>query len=141
MSNKTLAIYGNYLSELDKTATLEKLGATLIKTSHTSASYRLFTAEDSQAMLCEDQQEGRKIRVEIWQLDSDAILQLFEQQVANKFLAKLSLSDGTSHFAFLAPLHFCLEHHFEDVSRFGGWERYLLKMEERKLGQEVAQKD
>lgn len=135
MSIRTLAIYGNYLSELDQASTLEKLGATLQKTSHSYAAYRLFSSKDSQALLCEDKHEGRQIRVEIWQLDSDAILQLFEQQAAYKHLAKLTLSDRTSHLAFLAHLHFCLEHNLEEVSRFGGWERYLLKKEEQKAAE------
>jgi len=131
-NTRTLAIYGNTLSDLDKTSTLEKLGASLLKTGHTAPSYRLFTSEDKQALLCEDKEAGRQIRVEIWQLDSETILDLFEQKASQYHLAKLELSDGTEHLAFLTPLNHCLENNCEEVSRFGGWERFLLKTAEQK---------
>lgn len=129
--NRTLAIYGNHLSELDQNHTLEKLGGSLLKTSHSTASYRLFASQDKEAILCEDKSTGRQIRVELWELDAEAMLSLFEQRPTHTYLTNLKLSDGSSHLALLTPLSYCLEQNYEEVSRFGGWERYLLKTAEQ----------
>lgn len=130
-NTKQLAIYDNYLSELDQTSTLEKLGAKFLKTSHSAASYRLFSSPDTQAVLCEDGIDGRQIRIELWDVDAETILNLLEQIPAEHHLTKLKLSDGSSAFCFMAALSFCLEQSYEEVSRYGGWERYLLKKAEQ----------
>ncbi len=128
---KLLAIYGNYLSDLDQTATLKKLDAELLKTSHSAASYRLFSSPETQAVLCEDATDGRQIRVELWQTDAETILNLLEQLSSEYHLANFKLSDGSTAFCFMAALSFCLEQNYEEASRFGGWERYLLKKAEQ----------
>ena len=134
MTTYTLAIYGNHLSELDKAKTLENLGAKLLRTTHSSASYRLFASQDNQAFLCEDSEdtsEGRKIRVELWEITADAILQILQDLGDAYYLKAFYLSDGTASLAFLSSLSFCLTENHQEVSRFGGWERYLLKVAEQ----------
>ncbi len=134
MKKHLLAIYGNKLSELDSNSTLNTLGAKLRKTAHTTANYRLFSTHNKthneEAMLCEDSSNGRQIRVELWELAAESLLELFNQQGSQVYLAKTQLSDKTDCFVFLSSLEHCLDLEYEDISRFGGWERYLLKKAE-----------
>ncbi len=138
MKKHLLAIYGNKLSELDSQSTLSTLGAKFLKTAHTTANYRLFSTHNKthneEAMLCEDITNGRQIRVELWALAAEPLLELFNQQNSQQssqvYLAKTQLSDKTDCFVFLNSLEHCLDLEYEDVSRFGGWERYLLKKAE-----------
>lgn len=130
MSKHTLAIYGNHLSELDQNEGLKKLGGQLLKTTHSSASYRLFELSDKQAVMCEDTKEGRQIRVELWELDADAILKILKELAPIYHLTTFNLSDESTNLAFLSSLDYCLAQNYKEVSRFGGWERYLLKTAE-----------
>ena len=149
MSNtKTIAIYGHQLSELDQGSSLEKLGASLIKTSHSAANYRLFAVSDTQAALCkvnediDDSTDGKQIRVELWEVSVNALLKLIDEAPDMYFPEKFNLSDGTESLALMLDLAHCQKEGYEDVSRFGGWERYLLKKAEReKAEREKAEQE
>ena len=82
-------------------------------------------------ILCEDTKEGRQIRVELWELDADAILKILEELTPNYHLTTFKLSDESTNLAFLSSLDYCLAQNYKEVGRFGGWERYLLKTAEQ----------
>ncbi len=121
-----LAVVGAHMSGMALNGELRALGGTLVRAARTAPGYRLFALPGrppARPGLIRDAAGVGHIEVEIWRLSPESFGRFVAAIPAPLGIGTVQLDDGTSCKGFLVEAA-GLEGS-EDVSRFGGWRRYL----------------
>ncbi|MFZ5892106.1 MAG: allophanate hydrolase [Myxococcota bacterium] len=120
-----LAVAGAHLSGEPLNHELTSRGARLLRTTTTSASYRLFalaTTPPKPGLVYAGEGNGSAIEVEIWQLDSAAFGSFVREIPQPMGIGTTVLADGSKVKGFICE-PYALEG-AADISSFGGWRAY-----------------
>lgn len=121
-----LAVVGAHLSGMALNSELRALGGTLVRVARTGPGYRLFALTGTRPArpgLIRDAAGQGHIEIEIWHLPVEAFGRFVAAIPPPLGIGTLQLEDGTTCKGFLveaAGLDGA-----EDVTRFGGWRRYV----------------
>ena len=122
-----LAVVGAHLSGEPLNHQLVELGGSLLATTRTAASYRLYaiagTTPPKPGLLRVAAGDGHGIEVETWRLSAPALGRLMAQIPAPLAIGTIELADGRRVKGFLGEAHALAD--ARDISSFGGWRAFL----------------
>ncbi len=122
-----IAVVGAHLSGLPLNGDLTGAGGTLLRTTETTADYRLFALPDTTppkpGLVRVAAGQGAPIAVEVWSLEPAAFGSFVAGIPAPLGIGTLALADGSSVKGFLAEA--AATTGARDISGFGGWRAYL----------------
>jgi allophanate hydrolase len=121
-----LAVVGAHLSGLPLNGQLTERGATLLSSTTTAASYRLYALPGTSPPkpgLQRVAMGGSAIEVEVWAVPQSAVGGFLAQIPAPLGLGSIELADGSQVHGFLCEAHALAG--AEDISQHGGWRNYL----------------
>ena len=102
-------------------------GATLVQTCRTSPYYRLFalpgTTPPKPGLVRTTEDGGTGIEVEVWEMSAEAFGTFVAAIPPPLGVGTIDLEDGTRVKSFLCEGYAAVG--ARDISRFGGWRRYL----------------
>ncbi len=122
----SLAVVGAHLSGMPLNGELQALGGQFCRAARTAPAYRLY-ALSGQTMakpgLIRSETDGVPIEIEVWRLPPAAFGRFVAAIPAPLGIGTLELEDGSRCKGFLVePTGLS---NAVDISRFGGWRRYL----------------
>jgi allophanate hydrolase len=124
-----IAVVGAHLSGLPLNHQLTGRGGKLIETTETAPEYRLYALPDTNprkpGLIRTEPGRGVSIMVEIWELTHEAFGSFVADVPPPLAIGTLRLRDGRPVSGFLCES--VATQHAEDISRFGGWRKYLEK--------------
>ena len=121
-----LAVVGAHLSGMPLNGQLRDRGARLLETTKTAPLYRLHAlpgTTPAKPGLVRTAGPGHAIDVEVWEMPLANVGSFVALVRAPLGLGSVELADGRSVHGFLCEAHAVAD--APDVSRFGGWRRYL----------------
>jgi allophanate hydrolase len=122
-----VAVVGAHLSGLPLNRELTERGARLVRRARTAPRYRLFalpgTTPPKPGMVRIDGDGGHAIDVEVWELPLGAFGAFVAGVPSPLSIGTIELDDGARVQGFLCEA--VATEGAEDISRFGGWRRYL----------------
>ncbi len=124
----SLAVVGAHLSGMPLNGQLRERGARLLEATTTAARYRLHALPGTSPPkpgLVRTAEPGHAIEVEVWDMPSANVGSFLALIQAPLGLGSVELADGRWVHGFLCEAHAAA--HAPDVSRFGGWRRYMMQ--------------
>ena len=122
-----LAVAGAHLSGLPLNHQLTERGAVLVETTTTAPDYRLYalpqTNPPKPGLIRTEPGAGKSITVELWEMTHEAFGSFVESVPPPLSVGTLRLQNGRLVKGFLCESIAVKQ--AEDISRFGGWRRYL----------------
>jgi allophanate hydrolase len=122
-----IAVVGAHLSGMPLNHELTGVGGRLLRAARTAEDYRLFALPNTRppkpGLLREPGFQGAGIEIEVWALPAAAFGRFVARIPAPLGIGKLQLQDGSSVCGFLCESYAVAG--ADEVSRFGGWRRYL----------------
>ena len=122
-----VAVVGAHLSGLPLNRELTERGARLVRRARTAPRYRLFalpgTTPPKPGMVRVAGDGGQAIELEVWELPIGAFGAFVAGVPAPLSIGTIELDDGATVQGFLCEA--VATDGAEDISRFGGWRRYL----------------
>ena len=130
-----LVVVGAHMSGMPLNHQLTAIGARLVRSTTTSANYNLFALADTDpakpGLLRVAPEIGKEIDVEVWAL-APASFAVFVSAIPSPLgIGTIMLSDGTTAKGFLVE-SIAVEA-AENITRFGGWRRYIESHSARKI--------
>ncbi|MEO8307193.1 MAG: hypothetical protein ABI616_04045 [Pseudomonadota bacterium] len=123
-----VAVCGAHMSGLPLNGQLTSRGAWLIRTSRTTAEYRLYAISGGPPFrpgLVRVGNQGSAIEVEIWRMPVEHFGGFVAGIPSPLSIGRLRISDGTEVSGFVCEPHALAQ--AADITRFGGWRRYLAR--------------
>ena len=102
---------------------LKTADAKFIHEAQTSPCYRLWSIGDEYPAMVRSSIKGGTIELEIWQIDSEALLQILSNEPPGLCLGKIELSNGEVVLGILAEPYICKGK--KDITASGGWRAYI----------------
>ncbi len=124
-----IAVVGAHLSGLPLNHQLTDLGAVLLESTCSTATYRLFALPGTKPRKPGMQrvvEGGRAIELEVWAVPTRHVGKLLAAIPAPLGLGSIELADGRNVHGFVCE-GFAFDS-AEDISRFGGWRAYLASL-------------
>jgi len=120
-----VAVVGAHLSGLPLNHELTQLGGTFVRSTSTTADYRLHALKTTPPKpgLTRTGEGGKEIAVEVWSLDPEGFGRFVAAIPAPLSIGTVTLADGTTPKGFLAEAAACVG--ADDITRYGGWKAYL----------------
>lgn len=123
MNNNFLAVNGTLMRGLSLNRNMLEVQATFIKESKTSPYYRLWSVNDQYPGMIRDEENGQAIKVEVWELSSEALVTILHKEPPGLCIGKLELENGEVVFGILAE-PFVVKNQ-KEITVFGGWRNYI----------------
>jgi allophanate hydrolase len=120
-----IAVVGAHLSGMALNPQLQGLGATLVKKTSTSASYRLYVLPNTTPVkpgMVRDA-SGSKINLEVWKLRAESFAQFVSAIPAPLGIGNIELDDGHWVKGFICEPYAL--HQAVEITQFGGFREYL----------------
>lgn len=124
-----IAVVGAHLSGLTLNPQLQSLGATLVKETSTSASYRLYVLPNTTPIkpgMVRDAR-GSKINLEVWQLPAESFARFVSAIPAPLGLGNIELDDGHWVKGFICEPYALRD--AAEITHFGGFREYLAALD------------
>ncbi len=125
-SRVELLVCGAHLSGLALNRQLTERGATLLQTTTTAPTYRLYRlpgGPPQRPALVYDAEQGRAIAVEIWQLPIAELGSFVAAIPAPLGIGKVVVADGREVIGFICEPRALMG--ADEISHYGGWRSYL----------------
>lgn len=124
-----VVVCGAHLEGLPLNWQLTERGATLLEKTATSAAYRMYVLPDGPPYrpgLIRDEQQGKAIEVEVWNVPKAGFGSFVAAIPAPLGIGKVELMDGQWLPGFICESH--AVYNSEEITGLGGWRRYLSEM-------------
>jgi allophanate hydrolase len=122
-----VAVVGAHLSGMPLNHQLTSRGARLVRATQTAAVYRLFSLNEQKppkpGLVRVDNGHGTSVEVEVWEIDAAGFGAFVAEIPPPLGIGTLQLDDGELVKGFVCEGYATAGR--EDISRFGGWRRYL----------------
>ncbi len=123
MTRIQLAVNGTLMRGFALNRNLVDVGAEFVKETSTAPCYRLWSITDSYPAMLRDDSAGNSIRVEIWTLTPDALIDLLLKEPPGLCIGRVELESGETVFGVLAEPFLIKDS--KEISSFGGWQYYM----------------
>ncbi len=125
-----VAVVGAHLSGMPLNSQLTERGATLVKTAHTAADYKLYalpgTTPPKPGMLRVAPGQGTNIAVEVWRMPAEHYGSFVALIPSPLGIGTLALADAGTVQGFVCEAEAL--HGAQDISHFGGWRAYIASL-------------
>jgi Allophanate hydrolase C-terminal domain len=121
-----LAVNGTLMRGLGLNPHLLEAGGIFVSEETTAPVYRLWSIHDDYPGMVRSESGGASIAVELWELPTEGILQLFSGEPEGLCLGKVTLADNRVVPGILAEAWILKD--CKEITRFGGWRKYLLSI-------------
>ncbi len=118
-----VVVCGAHLQGMPLNWQLTERGATLLESTQTAASYRLFAMKDGRPALVYDAEQGAAIEVEVWQMPVEQLGSFVAAIPAPLAIGKCQLADGRQLSGFVAEPRAIQG--AEEITALGGWRSYV----------------
>lgn len=122
-----LAVNGTLLRGFALNLNLIEVGAEFVQETATAPGYRLWSIDDAYPAMLRDEATGASIRLEVWALSPEGLVEVLQREPPGLCLGKVELRDGEAVFGVLAEP--CLITGHEEITRWGGWREYCQSIE------------
>ena len=125
-----VAVVGAHLSGMPLNSQLTERGATLLKTTHTAPSYKLYalpnTTPPKPGMLRVASGQGASIAVEVWRMPAEHYGSFVALIPSPLGIGSLTLEDSSQVQGFVCEAEAL--HGAQDISHLGGWRAYIASL-------------
>jgi allophanate hydrolase len=129
-----LAVVGAHLSGMPLNGELQALGASFVKATRTTSSYRLYQLDGTvppKPGLLRVLSDGMPIDVEVWALSPAAFGVFVSRIPAPLGIGTLQLAEGETVKGFLVES--CAISSARDVSEYGGWRAFMASLAQTRV--------
>jgi allophanate hydrolase len=125
-----VAVVGAHLSGMPLNSQLTERGATLLKTAHTAADYKLYalpnTTPPKPGMLRVAAGQGASIAIEVWRMPAEHYGSFVALIASPLGIGTLTLADSSQVQGFVCEPEAL--HGAQDISHLGGWRAYMASL-------------
>jgi carbamate kinase len=119
-----LAVNGTLMRGLKLNPNMVAAGASFVREASTEASYRLYSVDDDHpAMVRVSDGSGVAVALELWSVPPAGLAGILLKEPPGLAIGKVKLADGTTVLGVLGES--ALVEGCREISRFGGWRRYV----------------
>ena len=123
MKDILLAVNGSLMRGLALNKNLLDVNAEFVREARTSDQYRLWSIDDQYPAMLRDAEHGANIDLEIWELSSDALVEILKNEPPGLSLGKIQLIDDEWIFGILGEPYIC--NGMEEITEWGGFRNYI----------------
>lgn len=105
---------------------LTVVGAEFVREAKTSDKYRMWSIDDSYPAMILDADGGASIELEIWELSTEALMEVLRSEPPGLTMGKVYLYNGEWVFGILGEPFICKG--MQEITKWGGFRNYLLEM-------------
>ncbi len=117
-----LAVNGTLMQGQSANPILIKAGAKFAGDARTAALYRLWSVADKHPGMLRDEQGGTSISLELWEIDPEKIIAVFEQEPPGLVIGRVLLENGSSVLGILAEPYLLTGS--QEITQYHGWREY-----------------
>jgi hypothetical protein len=121
--NVRLAVNGTLMRGLALNGNLLAAGATFVRETTTSPSYRLWSIGDRHPAMIRVAQGGAAIAVEVWDVPDAGLAAILLGEPAGLCVGKIRLADGEETLGVLGEPLLCEGE--REITQYGGWRAYV----------------
>jgi hypothetical protein len=122
------AVNGTLMRDLPLCRNLQAVGAKFVRETRTAPTYRLWSISDDYPGMLRVNQDGGSIELEVWDIDSCKVMDVFQKEPPGLCLGWVSLEDGNQVVGVLAEMSAIKG--MIDITDFGGWRAYISRQTE-----------
>jgi gamma-glutamylcyclotransferase (GGCT)/AIG2-like uncharacterized protein YtfP len=117
------AVNGTLMRGFALNKNLLKLNAEFDSETRTSFKYRIWSIQDEYPAMLRDENEGKKIDVELWKLSHTALVSILQKEPPGLCIGKVELEDGDIVLGVLGEPYIILGQ--KEITKYGGWRPYI----------------
>src|SRR5258706_12055273 len=122
-SKVLLAVNGTLMRGLELNPNLLAAGATFVRETGTEPAYRLWSINDKHPAMIRVKTGGVSVAVEIWSVPPEGLASILLKEPPGLSIGKVKLEDGSEVLGVLGEPILCEMQ--KEITRFGGWRRYV----------------
>lgn len=122
MEKVKLAVNGTLMRGFALNRNLLDVGAEFLTETTTAPAYRLWSINDEYPAMQRDDEAGKPISVEIWELTPQALVEILKKEPPGLSIGWIEISDGQRVLGVLAEPYICKDQ--IEISAYGGWRNY-----------------
>jgi gamma-glutamylcyclotransferase (GGCT)/AIG2-like uncharacterized protein YtfP len=117
------AVNGTLMRGLHLNKNMLDAGAVFIEELGTAPVYRLWSINDEYPGMVRVSSGGRKVLLELWEVPSDAFVQLLNKEPPGLSIGKVLLEDGREVLGVIAETY--IVEGKKEITLYGGWKSYI----------------
>jgi hypothetical protein len=127
--NLRLAVNGTLMRGLALNGNLVSAGATFVRETTTSPSYRLWSIGDRHPAMIRASRGGAAIAVEVWEVPAAGLASILLGEPSGLCVGKVRLADGEETLGVLGEPALCKGQ--REITKYGGWRAYVAARDKR----------
>lgn len=127
--NVRLAVNGTLMRGLALNGNLLAAGATFVRETTTSPSYRLWSIGDRHPAMIRASRGGAAIAVEVWEVPAAGLASILLGEPSGLCVGKVRLADGEETLGVLGEPALCKGQ--REITKYGGWRAYVAARDKR----------
>jgi hypothetical protein len=129
--NVRLAVNGTLMRGLALNKNLIAAGATFVRETTTSPSYRLWSIGDRHPAMVRVAHGGAAVAVEVWDVPAEGLAAVLLAEPPGLSIGKVRLADGEETLGVLGEPVLCEGQ--REITEYGGWRAYVVAREKSAL--------
>ena len=121
--NVRLAVNGTLMRGLALNGNLLAAGATFVRETATSPSYRLWSIDDRHPAMIRVAKGGAAVAVEVWDVPAAGLAAILLGEPSGLSVGKVRLADGEETLGVLGEPALCEGQ--REITQYGGWRAYV----------------
>jgi len=117
-----IAVNGTLMKGESSNNILIEAGAKFVRDARTAPCYRLWNVGDKHPAMLRDEQGGASISLELWEIDSEKLIEVLEQEPPGLVLGRVLLNNGDSVLGILAEPYILEDS--KEITQYLGWHEY-----------------
>jgi hypothetical protein len=117
-----IAVNGTLMRGQPTNNILIQAGAKFAGDACTAPVYRLWNVSDKHPAMLRDEQGGASISLELWEIDPERIMEVFEKEPPGLVIGRVLLDNGTAVAGILAEPYLLAGS--QEITQYHGWREY-----------------
>jgi len=118
-----IAVNGTLMQGQPANHILIEAGAKFVRDVRTAPKYRLWNVGDKHPAMLRDEQGGASISLELWEIDPERIIEVFEKEPPGLVIGRVLLDNDCSVVGILAEPYILAGS--QEITQYHGWREYL----------------
>jgi hypothetical protein len=117
-----MAVNGTLMRGQPTNYILSEAGAKFAGDARTAPVYRLWNVKDKHPGMMRDEQGGVSISLELWEIDPERVMEVFEKEPPGLVIGQVLLDNGSSVAGILAEPYILAGS--QEITQYHGWREY-----------------
>ena len=117
-----MAVNGTLMQGQTTNYILIEAGAKFVREARTAPLYRLWTVADKHPAMLRDEHGGASISLELWEIDPERIMEVFEKEPPGLVIGQILLDNGSTVAGILAEPYILAGS--QEITQYHGWHEY-----------------